>query len=492
MHVLRVAVLVWLAASPAVAQSGSAGASADGHATASGAPSIDDLIALKRVSGTPAISPDGRRVAFAVRETNWTDNAYETEIWIADARTAASARPLTNAAKSSSQPAWSPDGGWVAFISDRTDTRQLYRLPVAGGEAEALTSGTEGVTAFAWSPDGSRIAYTMTDPVTPAMKERQEKFGDYTHEDQDHRMAQLHLLDVATKATRPLTSGTFVVGAFDWSPDGTRLAFDHRVNSDAGSSGSADISLVDVASGRVTALVTLAGPDSSPRWSPDGRRLVFQSVMATPFYFFQNAVLAMVSVDGGTPESITGRFDENPQLVAWTDAGIFFAAAQRTWSYLYRLDPASRQTTTLRVRDDWIGQSFAVTPSGAHTAFVASGPREFPDVYAAPVTSTLTPRSSATSDRKWPAGRPTVARWCTGRARTAPRSRACCTSRPTSRPGSAIPCWWSSTAGRRVYRARSRTAAPASIRSTAGWRRAGWCSSRTTAAVPATVRPSGR
>ena len=201
MHVLRVAVLVWLAASPAVAQSGSAGASADGHAPASGAPSIDDLIALKRVSGTPAISPDGRRVAFAVRETNWTDNAYETEIWIADARTAASARPLTNAAKSSSQPAWSPDGGWVAFISDRTDTRQLYRLPVAGGEAEALTSGTEGVTAFAWSPDGSRIAYTMTDPVTPAMKERQEKFGDYTHEDQDHRMAQLHLLDVATRAT---------------------------------------------------------------------------------------------------------------------------------------------------------------------------------------------------------------------------------------------------------------------------------------------------
>ena len=205
-----------------------------------------------------------------------------------------------------------------------------------------------------------------------------------------------------------------MVGAFDWSPDGTRLAFDHRVNSDAGSSGSADISLVDVASGRVTALVTLAGPDSSPRWSPDGRRLIFQTVMATPFYFFQNAVLAMVSVDGGTPESITGRFDENPQLVAWTDAGIFFAAAQRTWSYLYRLDPASRQTTALRVRDDWIGQSFAVTPSGAHTAFVASGPREFPEVYAAPVASTLiaTKLSDLGSQvAGWPAHGREVVRW---------------------------------------------------------------------------------
>ena len=198
MYVLRIVVLTVLtalAAAPARAQS------------------IDDLIALKRVTGTAALSPDGRRVAFAVREANWADNAYETEVWIADARTAASARPLTSGAKSSSQPAWSPDGTWVAFLSDRSDTRQLYRLSVEGGEAEALTSGTEGVTAFAWSHDGARIAYTMTDPVTPAMKEREEKFGDYTHEDHDHRMAQLHVLDVATKTSTALTAGAFVVGA---------------------------------------------------------------------------------------------------------------------------------------------------------------------------------------------------------------------------------------------------------------------------------------
>ena len=44
-----------------------------------------------------------------------------------------------------------------------------------------------------------------------------------------------------------------------------------------------------------------------------------------------------------------------------------------------------------RVREDWIGQSFAVTPAGAHAAFVASGPREFPDVYTAPIAPTLAP-----------------------------------------------------------------------------------------------------
>ena len=227
-----------------------------------------------------------------------------------------------------------------------------------------------------------------------------------------------------------------------WSPDGARLAFDHRVNSDAGSSGSADISLIDVASGRVTSLVTLAGPDSNPRWSPDGRRLVFQSVMATPFYFFPNSVLAMVSVSGRRPESQSpGASTRTRSSSPGPDAGIFFAAAQRTWSSSTASTRRAGSRRTLRVRDDWIGQSFAVTPSGAHTAFVASGPREFPDIYAATVASTLTATKTQRSGRRlagWPA---TVARWCAGRARTAPRSRACSTSRPTSRPGGAIPCW---------------------------------------------------
>jgi dipeptidyl aminopeptidase/acylaminoacyl peptidase len=378
------------------------------------AQSIDDLIALKRTSGTPAISPDGRWVAYAVRETNWTDNTYETEVWLADTRVAGSGRQLTNAAKSSTQPAFSADGKWIAFISDRSDTRQLYRLSLDGGEAEALTSGTEGVTAFAWAPDGTRIAYTMTDAVTPAMKERTEKYGEYTHEDHDARMAQLHVLDLRAKTSRALTAGAFVVGSFAWSPDGARLAFDHRVNSDAGMSGTADISLVDVASGQVTPLVTQAGPDTNPKWSPDGRQIAFESAMAKTFYFFENSAVAVVPESGGTPEALTTRFDENPSLVAWTSTGLFFSAAQRTWSYLYRLEPSSRQVAMHRVRDDWIGQAFTVTASGAHTAFVASGPREFPDVYAAPVTTTLV--ATKLSDlgaqvAAWPAHEREVVRW---------------------------------------------------------------------------------
>jgi len=86
------------------------------------APSVDQLLSLKRVA-SPRISPDGSRVTYTLRETNWEDNAYETEIWVADVRTGSN-RQLTNGKKSSLAPAWSPDGSQVAFISDRTDKRQ--------------------------------------------------------------------------------------------------------------------------------------------------------------------------------------------------------------------------------------------------------------------------------------------------------------------------------------------------------------------------------
>jgi len=77
-------------------------------APAPAGPTVDQLIALKR-AGSPVISPDGKLVAYTVREVNWDENSYETEIWIADVA-AGTNRQLTNAKKSSGSPRWSPDG----------------------------------------------------------------------------------------------------------------------------------------------------------------------------------------------------------------------------------------------------------------------------------------------------------------------------------------------------------------------------------------------
>src|SRR6185369_15061864 len=180
------------------------------------APTVDQILSLKR-AGSPEISPDGRWVAYTVRETNWDDNAYETEIWLADAASGAT-RQLTNAKKSSQSPAWSPDGSKLAFISDRTDKRQIYVINPTAGEADALTSLEDGVTSFAWSPDGRSIAYTATEPKSGGIKDREKKYGEFLVVQQDYRMTHLFLVDVGTRATRPLTRGAFTVGSFQWSP----------------------------------------------------------------------------------------------------------------------------------------------------------------------------------------------------------------------------------------------------------------------------------
>jgi Tol biopolymer transport system component len=257
-------------------------------------PTVDQILSLKRV-GSPQISPDGRSVAYTLRETNWDDNEYETEIWLANATNASAPRQLTNGRKSSLSPAWTPDGSRLAFVSDRTDKRQIYLINPGGGEAEALTSVEDGVNNFAWSPDGRTIAYTATEPKSAAMKEREKKFGEFEIVDQEYRMTHLFATDVATRTTRTLTSGAFTVGSFQWSPDGSSIAFDHRVNSSPASGGSADTSIVTVANASVRPLVTQEGPDSQPVWSPDGTEIAFETAMANPSFY------SLQRIDCGCP-----------------------------------------------------------------------------------------------------------------------------------------------------------------------------------------------
>ena len=379
--------------------------------TPASSPSIDDLINMKRV-GSPVVSPDGRQVAFTIRETNWDDNAYETEIWVGDAATGHS-RQVTNARKSSQQPAWSPDGASLAFVSDRDGERNVYRIALGGGEAERLTQTEHGMANFAWSPSGKQIAYTMQDPVSETMKEREKRWGDIKIEDQDQRYNHLYVLDLATKSTRQLTKGQFVVGSFDWSPDGTQIAFDHRITSDPGDGGSADISIVTVEDAKVSVAVAQEGPDTNPRWSPDGRQIAFVTSMAKPFYFYANSVIATITPGVPNPHVLTSAFDEDPNIVDWTPAGIHFSASQRTWSYLFTINPQTLAIAKHAVRDDWIGGGFTMTPDGKNTAFIGSGPAEFPDVYIAPVETMAAKKVSNTGAQtaSWPKHAREVMRW---------------------------------------------------------------------------------
>jgi dipeptidyl aminopeptidase/acylaminoacyl peptidase len=348
------------------------------------APTVDQILSLKR-AGSPQISPDGRWVAYTVRETNWDENAYETEIWLADAATGAT-RQLTNAKKSSRAPAWSPNGSKIAFISDRTDKSQIYVINPLAGEAEALTALEDDVKSFEWSPDGRSIAFTATEPKTAAVKEREKKYGEFQIVEHDYRMTQLFVLDVGSRQTRTLVAGDFTVGSFKWSPDGKSVAFDYRVNPSPGFGGSADISIVTVADGSLRKLVTQDGPDANPIWSPDGSRIAFETAMANPAFYYTNGLIATIPAAGGAPTVLTQAFDEDASIVAWQRTGLFFAASQRTNAYLFRLDPDTKAIARLAPAEAWSGSSFSLSSDGSRVAFLGADPTSMPEVFAAPAS----------------------------------------------------------------------------------------------------------
>lgn len=379
-------------------------------------PTFDQIIELKR-PGAVALSPDGTRVAYTVTETNWDDNAYETEIFLADAKGGAPIQ-LTNAKKSSTAPAWSPDGRWLAFVSDRTDKRQLYVINPAGGEATALTSVEEGVGGFEWSPDGTKIAFTMTDPKTEAAKERDKKYGEFVLVDEEYRMTHLHVVDVDPSAVpakpKRLTSGDFTVGSFEWSPDGGSIAFDHRIDPNLNNSHSADISVLTVADGTVRRLVTQDGPDSGPVWSPYGTQIAFQSAMANPAFYYTNNRIAVVPAAGGAVKAVSLTFDEQPGIIEWGTSGILFSGLERTSSRLYRLDPATGRYVTLTTADGASMGAFSFSRDQSAVAYVSGDASSYPELYVASTSAPGSPRKLTDFGRQidgWKVGRREMISW---------------------------------------------------------------------------------
>src|SRR5215470_8600050 len=179
------------------------------------------LVGLRRLSD-PEFSPDGARVAFVVSDAPKGDER-QRHVWMFETATG-SLRQLTYSEKAESAPRWSPDGKWLAFLSDRDGNQQIYLLPMGGGEPVPLTKGKRSVDQFAWSPDGSQIAFVAPEAKSPGEEQKEKDKDDARVIDKDDKRARLWLLGVADKTEKALTPANVVVSDLAWFPDGRSLA----------------------------------------------------------------------------------------------------------------------------------------------------------------------------------------------------------------------------------------------------------------------------
>jgi dipeptidyl aminopeptidase/acylaminoacyl peptidase len=353
-------------------------------------PTIDDLLNIN-TAGDVHISPDGKWVAYTVTHSDFKKDAFVRHLWIAEA--AGGRRyQLTRGEKSVGGVAWSPDGAYLAFTSDRAgDKSQIFAIPPDGGEAVQLTKAETGVGGIAWSPDGKTIAFTAAPSNKERAKDRKEHLGDFQVVRKEYDYRHLWTIDVADALKEPQagkqrTRGKdYSVGNFSWSPDGSRIAFDAFRNPDLIQFGTADVYVLDLKDDAVKKIVSQPGPDANPHWSPDGTQIVFESVMGNPAFFHCNRGLAVVGPDGGTPRPLTDGFDEHAFLIDWKPGGIYFWGFQKTTSHLFRVRPDDRKVTRLSGPDDLLAFGFSLTHDGRQVAFTAASPRSLGEVFVSEI-----------------------------------------------------------------------------------------------------------
>jgi len=186
-----------------------------------------------------------------------------------------------------STPKFSPDGKRIAFLrADDHERKQLWWIPVAGGEAHPLTTVPGGVSDFGWAPDSKRLVFVAKvdpdqlpldhdakkDPRVKVVRRLRYRFDTLGWRGDAHN--HLFVVGVEGEQPRQLTDGDWDDGAPAWSPDGQQLAFVSSRRDEHDWTFNAEVYVVPTAGGQPACWSEGLLSVASPTWSPKGEHLV--------------------------------------------------------------------------------------------------------------------------------------------------------------------------------------------------------------------------
>ena len=347
------------------------------------------------------ISPDGKHVLFQKRTTDWQNNRYDRELWLA--KSGSQPIQLTNNADGNSSNArWSPDGQWIAFLSKMGEKTQIQVVRAAGGAVFQVTHTDQNIGSFAWSPDGSQIAFSQSEDDSKSKDKRKDLYGAFAVEDAEYSRDQLWLVDFKPerlnqhllpqqlkdetlteerKARQLIADAEFHINDYRWSPDGKHMAVEHQPNPLINTFFKADISVFDLETETLTTVVENPSYDGLIDWSPNSRSILYtSSVDNTTSNYYTNTRLFRIDTDGSNQKELALDFDEDINRISWNKSGIFALGWQKTKRPLLRIDPKTGKTRIISTSPERIW-SYTFSDNGKQLTFAGANDDDITEIY---------------------------------------------------------------------------------------------------------------